>query len=108
MIAVTGNYGFFNFLTSSITIWLLDDGSFGGRWSERVHKQAISHPTFWQKWIRTSVLIWVVLVVVVSGEQIPQTLFASVRDAGTVRGAIRYVYNHVKPFRSINRYGLFV
>jgi len=107
MIAVTGNYGFFNFLTSSITIWLLDDGSFGGRWSERVHKQAISHPTFWQKWIRTSVLIWVVLVVVVSGEQIHQTLFASVRDPGTVRGAIRYVYNHVKPFRSINRYGLF-
>jgi predicted DCC family thiol-disulfide oxidoreductase YuxK len=100
LIAATGNYGFFNLLALALALLLLDDQSLRARWRHAVEESA-GPPRAWPK----AVLVPVACVV----------LFASsIEFAGTLGGAlalprtVAVTTRLLTPFRSFNRYGLFM
>lgn len=104
LIALTGNYGFFNLLTLALCLLALDDVVLQ-QWG-RFFWRGISHPE--QEWPARFLFRWVRLPVAVALFLISLVpLLATFRKPLPVPGPLVEVYESVAPFRSINGYGLF-
>ena len=102
LIAATGNYGFFNLLTVSLCVVLLDDTVWPARVQEWVNRRTQSRGSLWRWpwWVFGPVAG---IIMVVSGAQMADFLpgrFARPKPLVTLERLL-------SPFRSINRYGLF-
>ena len=115
LIALTGNYGFFNLLTVVICLTMLDDRDWdwlqrtGQRLLMRTTKQAAGDERPYvatQTWSwprRVSVGVAGVVILAVTGSQTLETVAPDV-----VIPAELVTLNHgLEPFRSMNNYGLF-
>jgi hypothetical protein len=125
LIALTGNYCFFNLLTVALAVTLLDDGFLRrlARWrreggvsippgasgqpislsgaTEEAVPTGVSVP---RDWLRAGVLLFVAVVVLwVSGVQ----TFARLFQVRSLPGWVVAPVNWTAPFRTINSYGLF-
>jgi hypothetical protein len=105
LIALTGNYGYFNSLTVVLTILLLDDavtaraipGSLRA-WVDR--RQSTRTRWSWPRWVPIAVAVVVV----------PPSLVAFGRSAGfavTLPPPLSLAQEVVQPFRLVSTYGLF-
>jgi lipase maturation factor 1 len=102
LIAVTGNYAFFNLVTVALLIWFLDDGalSFLAR-NAQAPAAPVPRAT---SLLRSAVVALVALVTLpVSGLQFARSFGVDLRVVPLVGDVARYV----TPFRSVNSYGLF-
>jgi predicted DCC family thiol-disulfide oxidoreductase YuxK len=99
LILLTGNYGFFNWLTLALCVLLLDDGVWPKRWRAAVEQPAPRRGR-WLAWMVTPVAV---------------ALFAlswvpTLRGLGQPTawmGPVELLYEAVWPFRMVNHYGLF-
>ena len=96
LIALTGNYGFFNLLTIALCVPLLDDAVWPKRWAEGRVRAAKP----WPAWVRGPVLIGIFLLSLVP------FLGSFARGVG-VLGPLPRLYEWAAPFRTVNSYGLF-
>jgi predicted DCC family thiol-disulfide oxidoreductase YuxK len=99
LIAVTGNYAFFNLLTIALAVLLLDDGVFPRRWRAAA-AAASSVGGRWPRWV-----LGPVAVVWLAASSVPFALSLGLR--GAIPGPLVAVYRLVAPLRSANGYGLF-
>ncbi|HUI07644.1 MAG TPA: lipase maturation factor family protein [Verrucomicrobiae bacterium] len=118
LIALTGNYCFFNLLTALLCVLLLDDaallewcrGSPFGRMKRRlsdalaaVLRRGAAAPR-WRFWTTLPVAIGILLVSVVQQFRVCRL---HVRWPRPIRIAYMDTYQSIAPFRSVNTYGLF-
>ena len=97
LIALTGNYGFFNLLTGVLCIPLLDDRALG--WL----RVSDASTTTYRRWPRA--LVAVVGAVVVAFT--PLLVYSALRPGAAWPGFADRAYGWLRPFRSFNSYGLF-
>jgi predicted DCC family thiol-disulfide oxidoreductase YuxK len=97
-IALTGNYAYFNLLTASLAVLLLDDAAFPPRWL-RSAKQAAPD----RGWPR-AVLV-PVAAVTIAASLVP--FLASLGAVSAIPSPLIALYRAVSPLRSTNGYGLF-
>ena len=106
-ILLTGNYGFFNWLTLALCVLCLDDGV----WPSWFRSPVAAYASFsrtpvpsrrrrWKRWVRPSIATALFLLSLVP---FLQTLRVPTRWLGPVE----YAFTLVWPFRSWNQYGLF-
>lgn len=102
LIAVTGNYGFFNGLVLTLCILLLDDGVWPSVLRRRLSPAPDTVPRArpWPVWIRRPVLAGLFLLSLVP-------LLDSVGGPAARLGPLPLAYEVVSPFRTVNHYGLF-
>jgi lipase maturation factor 1 len=103
LIAFTGNYAFFNLLTVTLCLFLLDDPFFRRRWPGSLMSR-ISHgipENSMCAWVRRLCLVLYVLVLFVSGFEMVG-MFSGVHWAPADE-----VIHAVAPFEIVNTYGLF-
>ena len=103
LIALTGNYAFFNLLTVALCVFLVDDAAlrrfYPDRLAQTILTRAANHKSSpATRWMAAGVAV---LLVFVSGCHMLRTF------RGTVPGPARVVMNWVAPFRIVNSYGLF-
>src|SRR5262249_58654323 len=92
MIAITGNYAFFNILAAGLCLYMLAD-------------RAVGAPVFPRERIRNLLLIAVVAVVIVP---VSATMFAARLGVELpIYPLVSPVADFVEPLRSVNTYGLF-
>ncbi|HEY6064792.1 MAG TPA: lipase maturation factor family protein [Thermoanaerobaculia bacterium] len=97
LIALTGNYAFFNLLAIALCVMLVDD--------VRLHRPPAPAPEApARRWPRAFLLPFAVLIVLAGATQLALTLRRTA--AGIPRPAIALV-SWLEPLRSVNRYGLF-
>jgi hypothetical protein len=99
LIALTGNYCFFNLLTVGLCLLAVDDAA----WPRFGRKQPLlqnADPLRWPSWILIPVLI---VVLAFSGPLLWNALFPDAEWPSIVAAS----YNYIEPFRSLNSYGLF-
>jgi hypothetical protein len=100
LIALTGNYAFFNLMTIALAFLLLDDDAFPRRWRESARKEAVAKPKRWPK----SVLAPAAVVLFLASA-VP---FAATLDlVRWIPTPLVALYRVVAPFRSTSSYGLF-
>jgi hypothetical protein len=112
LIAVTGNYAFFNLLTIGLCLTLFDNRAWPARWQARFASLPASAPpppprAPWPRWLRR--VGWAAggaLVALVFFLSLPPLLstFGLVR---TWPAPLAFVHQAVAPLRSFNGYGLF-
>ena len=97
LILVTGNYGFFNYLTLALCLLLLDDGV----WPWRREAASVSTSKgAWPRWIpRAAAWVLVPLTLV--------PLLGALHQPTSWLGPIPAVYRATASFRTVNPYGLF-
>lgn len=100
-ILLTGNYGFFNWLTLALCVLCLDDGVWPGAWRERSAPPAgETRRGRWHAWAIHPIAVTCVLLSLVP--------FLSTLKLPTAwLGPVEHGFDLVWPFRSFNRYGLF-
>jgi len=101
LIAVTGNYAFFNLLTIALLIWLLDD---------RTLALVTREPAASLAAVRTRSRLSMAIPVVVAVATLPVSSLQFARSFGIDLRAIPLVGESARviaPFRSVNSYGLF-
>ena len=103
LIALTGNYAFFNLLAVALCVFLLDDAALRRLCPERLAQTILTRAANRKsspatRWMAAGVAV---LLVFVSGFEMLRTF------RGTVPGPARVVMNWVAPFRIVNSYGLF-
>jgi lipase maturation factor 1 len=99
LIALTGNYCFFNLLAASLCLLAVDDAvwpSFGRRLSVRPEIRDAR----WPSWFLIPLTVF---VLVLSGPLLWNAFFP---DAG-LSPLVNVAYSYIEPFRSLNGYGLF-
>ena len=101
LIALTGNYGFFNLLTLALCLLALDDRV----WSKRAPEARDPRPPGGATRFVANPLLLAMAVVIFSLSLIP--LAASFRRPIPVLAPLMLAYQSVAPFRTINGYGLF-
>src|ERR1700693_177000 len=101
IIAATGNYAFFNLLTLSLCVLLVDDATFPARIRERAARDSRAARGRWPRWVLAPVLALVFLMSVVL---FAGTLRISVPWPGPVISLARAAI----PFQSVGTYGLFM
>jgi predicted DCC family thiol-disulfide oxidoreductase YuxK len=101
VIAITGNYCFFNLLTIALCLLLIDDASVGtvrcavlGPRSARALPQQLS-------------TLAAVAVLVITLPLNAWHIFSAFRPTAEMPAIIQPVYDHIEPFRIVNGYGLF-
>jgi predicted DCC family thiol-disulfide oxidoreductase YuxK len=101
LIAVTGNYAFFNLLTIALVVLLLDDGVFPKRWRAAAAAAAsAAGQGRWPRWVLVPVaVVWL------AASSVPFAMSLGLR--GAIPGPLVAVYRLVAPLRSANGYGLF-
>lgn len=97
VIALTGNYGFFNLLTLTLCVLVVDDAVWG--------KKVIGHSSSVRGRSLPDLLLIPVAAAVFLLSLIP--LASSFRRPMPWLEPLAVVYHHVAPFRTINGYGLF-
>jgi hypothetical protein len=97
-IMATGNYGFFNLLTIALSLTLLDDAAWPGRW-----RQAAGVPGRMRRWPHLLIVPLAIGVFLLSLPPAMQRLGVS----APWPGAVRRLQDWVAPFRIANAYGLF-
>ena len=107
LIALTGNYGFFNLVSVALCLFLFDDAALARavptRWRAKLAEpRAASVPRLQ----RAATAVLAVVVVAVSGIQTTNLLLDAVGRPGLGREA-RELVALARPLRSINTYGLF-
>jgi lipase maturation factor 1 len=103
VIAATGNYGFFNWLTIVLCVLLLDDGVWPRSIAARHAPEGEKTPQGvgpWRAWIRRAVLVSMFLLSLVP-------LFGAVRVHSRYLVPLSRAYDAASPFRTVNQYGLF-
>ena len=98
LIALTGNYGFFNLLTIVLCLTLLDDAVWPRRWRES--RAAGGDRPGWPAWIRRPALLGVFCLSLVP-------LLAAFGTPRSWMGPLPAAYQLFTPFRTVNQYGLF-
>jgi len=99
MIAITGNYCFFNLLTIALCFLLLDDAQITRRKSaDRINAKVIDHA--YRNWAPA-------LVLVLTLPLNAFVIFSSVKPDQQWPRLINIPYGHVEPLRIVNGYGLF-
>ena len=99
LIALTGNYGFFNLLTIVLCLTLLDDAVWPRRWREARGARANARAG-WPVWLRRPVLLGIFFLSLVP-------LVASFGAPLSWLGPLPAAYQLFTPFRTVNQYGLF-
>ena len=95
LIAITGNYGFFNLMTVALNLWLLDDGVFPAR-----RKRAIEAPP-----LRTALTVDAAAIAMAIGAA---STFAMALDRGVSAREWQYrVLRALAPWHTFNTYGPF-
>jgi len=97
VIALTGNYAFFNLLSAGLCLFLLDDRSLA-RW-RRLRSSNIDPP----RWHRLAGILVALVTIPLSAV----AFAASSRIALPIAPLVNPVMDAVAPFRSVNAYGLF-
>jgi hypothetical protein len=101
LIALTGNYCFFNLLTIGLCLLLLDDRALPERWREPPPPvNSEPRPRAWPTWVLVAVTG---IVALVSGAQMARTIGLRVPWPRPLVAIVRAA----SPLRSINGYGLF-
>lgn len=95
LILLTGNYAFFNLLSISLCLLLLDDTFYSAKLREKFKISKLE----WPKLIIIPVFIFLLIGSLI---QMSVTLRSDVMPYSMMRW-----FEYVEPFRSINRYGLF-
>ena len=100
-ILLTGNYGFFNWLTLALCVLCLDDGVWPRSWRERVARvPAGARRGSWKAWAIRPIAAACLLLSLVP-------FLGTLKGPTGWLGPIEYAFDLVWPFRSFNRYGLF-
>jgi predicted DCC family thiol-disulfide oxidoreductase YuxK len=99
LIAASGNFCFFNLLTASLYVLLLDDDVWPARW-RLLAKQAPERLGGWPAWV---VAPFAAVCASVTTMQLAGTMNLSVPWPRPLAS----LYSAVAPFRSLNNYGLF-
>jgi predicted DCC family thiol-disulfide oxidoreductase YuxK len=99
LIALTGNYCFFNLLTAALCLLAVDD-SIWPRFGRKVALPQNADSLRWPSWILIPVLI---AVLVFSGPLLWNSVFPDAEWPPFLAAS----YNYIEPFRSLNSYGLF-
>jgi hypothetical protein len=97
LIAATGNYGFFNFLTIALCVPLLDDQVFPARWRNRIKSGA---PVGRWKQVAQAVAVGLLFLTILP---VLDTLALS----GFLPAPVQTARQAVASFRLVNSYGLF-
>lgn len=100
LIAATGNFGFFNLLTTVLCVPLLDDGCFPQRWRPSAATPAGSSLRRWVGWLTRPLLAIPVALSFLELLAACERRLRWPRSLGRVREVLL-------PFRSLNSYGLF-
>ncbi len=100
LIAATGNYGFFNLLALALALLLVDDQSLRARWRRAAEDSAGPLRT----WPKAVLVPLACVVLFASSVEFAGTLDRAVALPRPVAAAAR----RLAPFRSFNRYGLFM
>jgi lipase maturation factor/DCC1-like thiol-disulfide oxidoreductase len=102
VIAATGNYGFFNWLTIVLCVLLLDDAVWPRRLAALHASEGdrIPRRARWPAWIRRAVLVSMFLLSLVP-------LSIAMRVHSRYLGPLPRAYDVASPFRTVNQYGLF-
>ena len=98
LIALTGNYAFFNLLTIALALLLLDDAAFPRRWREAA--EVTKGQGRWPRGILVPVA-----VLLLAASAVP--FAASLGLRREIPGPLVSLYRLAAPFRSTNGYGLF-
>jgi predicted DCC family thiol-disulfide oxidoreductase YuxK len=99
LIALTGNYCFFNLLTGALCLLAVDDKAWPRFGSQLALPQNASSLR-WPSWILVPILI---AILVFSGPLLWNALFPDSEWPPLIGPS----YNYLEPFRSLNSYGLF-
>ncbi len=97
LIALTGNYGFFNLLTVVLCILLFNDRAL--RWL----RPSAAPATFYRRWPRAFVMVVGAVVIAFT----PLLVYSALRPGAAWPGFAYRTYGWLQPFRSFNSYGLF-
>ncbi len=104
LILLTGNYCFFNILTISLCILLLDDTVHPMKLREKFQKWKQQEQTTrvksWPRWVIVSLIIFVLIAS-------PLQMSITLRLRMNLPLSVIQFYRYLEPFRAINRYGLF-
>ena len=100
LIALTGNYAFFNLLAVALCVLLIDDAAWAARRPFAETRPAAAS----RRWPRAFLLPFAAVIVLASTIQLALTVRRSAQ--GLPRAALT-VIQWIEPLRSINRYGLF-
>jgi predicted DCC family thiol-disulfide oxidoreductase YuxK len=97
LIALTGNYAFFNFLTASLCVLLIDDAAFGA--TNRLRDRRV------RDWS-----LRVLVTIAFAAVTVPVSLLMFTGSIGVLMPGAELVFplaDFVQPLRSVNGYGLF-
>ena len=100
LIALTGNYAFFNLLAIALCVLLIDDAAWPGRRGVRVTPPTVGA----RRWPRAFLLPVAAVLVFASTVQLALT---ALRSTGRIPRPAVAVVRWLEPLRSVNRYGLF-
>ncbi|MFY9549775.1 MAG: lipase maturation factor family protein [Thermoanaerobaculia bacterium] len=100
LIAVTGNYAFFNLLTVALAVLLLDDEVVPRRWREGAEREAAARPGRWP-----NAILVPAAAVLLAVSAVP--FAATLGIAESIPRPLISLYSLAAPFRSANGYGLF-
>ena len=103
LIAVTGNYAFFNLLTIALCVFLADPGLLPRRWRPAA-PAAEAAATLFGAWPRALLAPFVAVVVLVSAVHFSE---ATLRVGAPWPSPVFWLARAVSPLRSVNSYGLF-
>ena len=97
LIALTGNYGFFNLLTVVLCVPLLDDRAL------RLLRSSDAPSKVYRRWPRALVVVVGAVIITFT----PLLVYSALRPGAAWPGFASRAYGWLQPFRSFNSYGLF-
>ncbi len=112
LIALTGNYCFFNLLTVALCVLLLDDAAIMsccrglrlGGWVRGMPPGTAAATPRWRTWLFVPIAAAILLVTIVQQFRVCRI---HVKWPKPIRTAYMDTYQSIAPFRSVNTYGLF-